>query len=630
VTSAVQPYNLEPNQTLVVAFEAGGDQTFTFAAAAAARESAASETFNLADGDVLTVVVNGTTYNKTFATAEFVSISAATAEEVVASLNAFFSANDAGATATVTSAGTRVTITTNRRGTGASLNISGTANTGKLAFTTGTLNGTGDVANIDSVTAAEVAAKLSTLTNGSAAVSGGAVVLTSATTGGSSTAQVKSSSTADTAIGFDNAVHTGSSGAAVNTLTVTAKTDGEFGNALSIQIASATSGETGRFNLYVVRGGVAVERYFNLSMDDADADYIETRVNNALTGSDLIAVTDLDASTSAPRPANGTTGPMTGGSDGLTSLADADYSGGETANGSTGLRLFDAHDIDVIVTPGRATSAVHNAMVTYCEVTRAGLVFAIFDPPANQTAAQIIQYVETTASLLQLTDKAAIYWPRVKVANPSSALYGTDATVVVAPSGHLAGLYARNDARKIGGAFEQPAGTEFGLLRGVLGLETDEVKKKHKRDLVFPKLINPISQEPGTPIHVDGARTLKSTGAWSSVGQRRGVSFVEKRLIPGLAFMRHRNINTKLYKEGQRAVTLFLLELTRAGCLKSTDPRKAFFVDFSESLNPASVQQQRQVRARIGLATSEPAEFIILYVSPDTRALDEELAALAA
>jgi hypothetical protein len=105
---------------------------------------------------------------------------------------------------------------------------------------------------------------------------------------------------------------------------------------------------------------------------------------------------------------------------------------------------------------------------------------------------------------------------------------------------------------------------------------------------------------------------------------------VERRLIPGLAFMRHRNIKERLYNEGKKTVLLFLGELTRNEALKYTDPRKAFSVDFGKGLNPASVQAQQQVRARIGLATSESAEQVILLVGPDTRALDEELAALSA
>lgn len=628
VESALQPFNMEPAQTLVVSMDGGGNQTFTIAAAAAALTSGA-ETFNITNGQTLIFEVNGgSQLTKAFATGEFVSIAAATAEEVVASLNAFFAANQAGCVASVTGGGTTVTVTTVRRGSGAALTITGTATA--LGALIGSSTGTGDAADIDAVTAAELAAKLSTLTGGVAAAVGGRLRITSSTTGPSSSAQVVASSTGDTATGFDNAVHSGSNGAAANTLTLDAKTDGAFANELEIQIAAATSGEAERFNLYVIRNGVIRERWFNLSMDDTDANYIETVLNDELTGSDYIQATDLDFAGTSQRPGSGTFGPMTGGSDGLIGLADTDYIGGETANGSMGFRLFDEEDVDVIVAPGRATAAVQNAMITYCEVVREGLCFAVLDPPRNQSAAQMVTYMESTASLLELSEHGAMYWPNVKVTNPNKALYGNTPDIVIAPSGHMAGLYARTDASKVGGTFEQPAGTERGLLRNVIGLEMPEVKKKPKRELVYPKRINPISQEKGTPIFVDGSRTLKSTGSWPSIGQRRGVIEVEKKLIPGLAFMRHRNIKEKLYNEGKRTVLVYLSELTRNDAFKSTDPAKAFFIDFGAGLNPPSVQAQKTVVARIGLATSEPAEFIVLLVGPDNRALEEELAALTA
>lgn len=634
VTSVAQPFDLEPGDDLDLSIDGGGTVTATFSATAPSRESAA-EPFDLSVNNVLTFAINGVPFSKTFLGGEFAVPTAATAEEVVASLNAFLAANDAGAVATVTSGGTKVTITTNRRGTGASINITGgTANT-PLAFTTGALAGTGNVADIDAVTAAEIAAQVATAVGITATVTtpGGTVKITSATTGVLSSVQVLASSTADDELGFDNAVHSGSSGAAVSTLQVDAKTDGSFSGDVAVAIAAATSGEAAKFNLSVYFKGVLVERYQNLSMLDSDARYVEVIVNDATAGSDYVVVTDLDAgdlTAAAQRPANVAATALSAGSDGLALLGDPDFVGGETVNGSTGLRTFDEHAADVLIVPGRATSATHNAMITYCEVTREGLLYAVLDPPANQTAPQIVEYVETTASLLELSEYGAIYWPRVRVANPSVTLYGTDATIVVPPSGHIAGCYARRDASKSGGAFEQPAGVDFGVPRNVLGLEMTEVKKKAKRELVFPKNINPISQEAGTPIFIDGARCLKTSGNFGSVGQRRGVIFVEQRLIPGLAFMRHRNINSRLYTEGQRSVQLFLLDLTRAGCFKSSDPKKAFFVDFGPSLNPPSVQAQKKVVARIGLATSEPAEFIVLLIGPDTRALDEELAALAA
>lgn len=628
VTSAVGPFNLEPGDTLIVAFESGGNQTVTIAATAASRTAGANGPYALSNGQQLSFSINGgSVFTKTFSTSEFVSIGAATVTEVLASLNAFMVSNSLPAVWSVQASAFKVT--TNRRGTGAAVNITGgTANTA-FTFTTGSIAGTGNVSDVDTVTATELAAAFAALpiTNGTATVVSGALVFTSATTGASSSAQVIASSTADDELGFDNAVHSGSAGTPVNTLRFDGKYDGAYAADVRVIVAAATSGEAARFDLSVEYRGVIVESWANLSMTDADASYVETIVNPD-GGSQYITVVDQDA-TPVDRPANGTYGPLSGGDDGLVGLTDTDYTGGETSNGTTGLRCFDEKDGDVLIVPGRATSAVHNAMITYCEFTRRGLMFAVLDPPSSQSASAMVTYVESTASLLNLTEYGAIYWPRVRVVNPDKSLFGTDATIVVPPSGHLAGAYARIDASKIGGAFEQPAGVENGLLPGVLGLEMDEVRKKTKRDLVFPKNINPISQEDGTPIFVDGARNLKITGNWPSVGQRRGVIQIEQRLIPGLAFMRHRNIKPRLYREGTNSVTLFLLEYTRNGAFKSDVPDEAFFVDFGPALNPPSVQAQRKIYARVGLATSEPAEFIVILIGPDTRALDEELAALA-
>lgn len=639
VQSAVGPFDLEPGDDLDVKIDGGSTQTFTIAATAASRVTANSEPFTLANGQTFIISIDGgLNLTKTFLSSEFSNIAAATAEEVVAALNAFFAANGAGAVASGT---TTVTVTSNRRGTGSGINISASSTSvgasPLLQFTTGNIAGTGNVSNVNAVTAAEWVTIMAGLTGGVASNVGGALKITSSTTGPSSSVQVEASSTADDEMAFDNAVHNGSAGTAVNTLRVDGKWDGAYAGQIRVVVADATDGDTSHFNLLVEFKGAVVERFLNLSMFDTDATYVEKIINDVNAGSNLIAVVDLDAGSptgtaATQRPVNITSAFLTVGADanGLIGLVDADFSGGETVNGSTGWRTFDDKDIDVLFVPGRATSAVHNGMITYCEITRAGLVFAVLDPPANQTAAQMVTYVTTTAAIFNLSEYAAIYWPRVKVANPSTALYGSDAAIVVPPSGHIVGIYARNDARKVGGAFEQPAGVEFGIPRNVIGLEMEEVKKKSKRELVFPKNINPISKEDGTPIFVDGARNLKLTGSWPSVGQRRGVIFVEQRLIPGLAFMRHRNIKPKLYSEGKRAVLLFLLELTRNDAFKSTDPKKAFFIDFGPGLNPPSVQIQRKVVARIGLATSEPAEFIVLLVGPDTTALDEELAALAA
>jgi hypothetical protein len=211
--------------------------------------------------------------------------------------------------------------------------------------------------------------------------------------------------------------------------------------------------------------------------------------------------------------------------------------------------------------------------------------------------------------------------------NPSKTVFGNVADLTVPPSGHVAGVYARVDSSRPGGVYIPPAGIENGRLLGVIGFETDAVLEEAKRDLVFPKNINPLTTFPGAPRHIDGARTLKGDGNFPTVAERRGVIFIEQSLKLGLLFAKHQNNTPALRATLARTATAFLLIQLKNGAFASSDPKKAFFVDFGDALNPPSVVFSRQVIGRIGLATAKPAEFIVLRFSQDTRALDEELAA---
>jgi phage tail sheath protein FI len=75
----------------------------------------------------------------------------------------------------------------------------------------------------------------------------------------------------------------------------------------------------------------------------------------------------------------------------------------------------------------------------------------------------------------------------------------------------------------------------------------------------------------------------------------------------------------------RRSITAFLLIQMNNGAFPSKKPAKAFFVDVSEALNTPTVIFSGKLIARIGLATNKPAEFIILSISQDTRALDTTL-----
>jgi len=623
------PFNLSPADTLIGVVNGGSPATATFNATAAAVASSSAETFVLTDGMTVNVSFSGVVVAVVFHTASFVSIGAALAVEVAAVINAAIAAASAGAVAGADS-GHHVTLTTTQKGTGASVQIlAGTANSA-LGLSTGTTSGTGNVANIAATTATEVeTVAAGALTGTTGSVVSGAPVLTTTAAGPSTSIQF-TGGTARTKIGFDTAIHSGTQSGALPTLQVLGKTDGAYANQIVIEIQAATTAGTNYFDLIVLQAGAVVEPWPNVSMNPSDPRYALTIVNDPVHGSDYITLDDESAAVASPNnnPAHGNFA-LAGGSDGLSGLVDADFIG--SAAGLTGLRSFDqTPSLRLLIAPGQATPAVHNAMLTYCEAIRFGTMFAILDPPLGLSAQGIANYVQNVALLQESSEFGDIQWPNVKIANPQTSVFGASATIIVPPSGALAGRYGSNDAASPGGIYEAPAGVDFGRLNNVIGLETDEVKDEVKRDLVASALINPIVGLEGLPIHVDGSLTLKTTGPFPTIGERRGVIYIEQSLKTGLVFSKHRKIKPSLLAALDRATRAFMEIQRRNDAFASDDPKQAYFIDYGGGLNPPSEAFARRVNGRIGIATAKPADFIILRVGQDTRALEEELAKAAA
>jgi hypothetical protein len=630
--SIVGPFSLTPGDTLIVDHNGAGVATATFTATRAAATAANAPTYVLANNGTLLVKIDGGSVQTiVFTTAAFVSIGAATLAEVNAVINAALHGGYADSNAG------SPRINSDTRGTHSHVEVTGGTSNGALGFPTSVQNGTGNVGDISAVTVAEVKTIVEAAVTGvTVSNEGGAVAISSNTTGGSSSVQVTAPSTADDELGFDNAVHTGSAGAAVDTLRVDAKYDGTYSGNVTVLVGPATSGVAAEFNLTVFVSGVPVEKFPNVTMDDSAARFVETIVNATDgSGSNYVQVTDLDVDPTHPtteRPTNSSGspavpfGPLTGGSDGLASIADVDFVGDSSSH--TGLRSFDLNDdVDLLICPERATPAVHNAMLSYSSVTRNGEVFAILDPPAGLTPAGIVTYVDATAALVNMTEDGAIYWPRVKVLNPNSSVYGAADTIVVPPSGHIAGMYARTDGARVGGVYDPPGGVERGQMPGVVGFENTQVLDENVRDLIAPKQVNPITKLRGQPIACDDVMTLKSNGAFPTIAERRGVTFIERSIKDGTQFARIKNNDESLRDEVFRTIDAFLLSQMKVKAFRSMDPEKAFFVDVGDALNPPSEQFLGKLNGRIGLATQKPARFLVFRFAQDTRAIDEEIAA---
>ena len=604
------PYASAPGQTVLTVVDSNGAVTATVTATKAALTAANAGPIVLANNGTLTVKVDGgAVQTVTFVTGAFANITAATSAEIAAAISAGLVG------ASVDLNGGKVRITSDKAGTGSSVEVTGGSSNTNIGFSTTPVIGTGNVVNAAAVTATEIRGLIATAVGATAAVSvvGGAIKIVSATAGTSSHVQVTSASTM-TALGFDNAVHNGTAGATLNTLAVAGKYDGAYGNALTVQRAAASSGAADRFNLYVLDPTARrLESWVNLSMTPGSAQYVETVINAAKGGSTLISVDDQGVGTV---PAVGSV-TLTGGNNGLVGIADTDFVGSQAS--WTGLYSFDrVSSITVLAIPGIATPAVHLGMLGYCETHRQGMIMAILDPPANNDAEEITTYVSTTAAIENLSEFGAIYWPLILVANPNMAVYGSAPTIVIPPSGDVCGVIARTDNSRSGGVWIQPAGTETGKLTRVLGFETDDVLSEDVRDLVFPHRINPLTTQEGFPRYIDGARTLKGNGNFPSLGQRRGVSFSERSIKAALEPMRHQNNNVGTRAICQRTVKGFLKTQCDLGAFATTIPDQAFYVDFGDALQT----QPNVIDGAWGVATTQPAEFIRMTVSQDTRASD--------
>lgn len=617
----VENFDLEPGDTLDVAVDGGGATTATFLATAAARASLA-ETFALSNGEVLNVAIDGGSVQSiAFLTAEFAAIGAATALEVAAVINAKATGLQASVAAGV------VTITSDTRGTGSIVDVTGGSANAALGFTTGPLAGTGNVANIDAVTAAEVKTIVEAAVAGVTVTSvGGAVQIVTDTIGSGGDIQVAATSTnADTVMGLDNAVHAGVDAGTAAAVTFQGKTDGAYANGpanMQILVADATNEEADEFNFSVLRGGVAIEAFPNNVNDGVSANDITKVLAAVAGGSNLVAAVNLLDG----RPINGTYN-MTGGNDGLVGLVNTDFTGSQA--GGTGFFAFDqTQGIRIILAPDRASGTVQEALVDYGEISRDGSMFAPVTLPDGLTAVGAITHVETTFTLLGRSEYGATYWPGINIQNPSRTAYGDTDSILVPVTPSAVGIYAKVDGARPGGIHDEPAGTERGRLRGVVSLETDEVLDLRKRNLVYPKRINPVTTFPGAPFFLDGTRVLKGDGNFPSISQRRGVIDIEQNIKTGMEVFRHRANDEETRDEAVRSIESFLLTRFNQRAFRGSTPDTSYFVDAdADTLNPPSEVDAGRLNIRVGLATQRPIEFIVLRFSQDLRDAQAELAA---
>mgnify|MGYP003335196000 FL=1 len=249
--------------------------------------------------------------------------------------------------------------------------------------------------------------------------------------------------------------------------------------------------------------------------------------------------------------------------------------------------------------------AIQIAMIGHAE--KSGDRLAILDTPPNLGPSAAAAWRSETAGYD--SKFAALYYPWIKVGNPFAKPDNDEPKMLtVPPSGHLAGIWARNVATR--GVCKAPANE---VVRGVLDVEM-------KITTVEQEQLNPIGVNCIRPfgargMRVWGARTLSSDPSWRYVPVRRMFNFVEKTILMGTNWVVFESNDEALWQRVKRTINAFLIGLYRDGALAGTTPGDAFYVKCDAETNPPSSVDEGKLVVEIGIAPLKPAEFVIFRIA---------------
>ena len=190
----------------------------------------------------------------------------------------------------------------------------------------------------------------------------------------------------------------------------------------------------------------------------------------------------------------------------------------------------------------------------------------------------------------------------------------------VAPSGHVAGVFARVDGER--GVHKAPANE---LLLGITGLSQNI--NRLEQGQYNDRGINVVRIFKDRGIRVWGARTLatKSDPQWRYVNVRRLFIMIEQSIMQGMQWAVFEPNDEFLWGKLTRDVRAYLLRVWRAGALFGRTPEEAFYVKCDSETNPRYLIDAGQVNVQIGICPVKPAEFVVFSIGQwDGGALIEE------
>jgi phage tail sheath protein FI len=416
------------------------------------------------------------------------------------------------------------------------------------------------------------------------------------------------------------------------TLTIRAASPGDWGNGLKVIVTVDATKKT--FDLTVdevkkVNGQeviVAHEVHRNLSMTKTDPRYAKEVVNaaSALVKLDDPGLGELPVATTAVGGAPLGVSPGKKGTDGdepkgttwlATTGAKALVGEASKKSGIYALDRIAPFIFNLLCIPAAAElgdtamKEVYSKAQKYCLDRRA---FLLIDIPSGVTSSSAMV---THLTKIDRDDHSAIYFPRLEVPDPLNDYRMRN----LAPSGTLAGIYARTDATR--GIWKSPAGTEATLRGASLARDATD-RPIHLTDLengdLNPIGVNVLRNFPTYGNIAWGARTLNGSDAlaseWKYIAVRRTAMYIEESLYQGSKWIVFEPNDEPLWAQIRLNFGAFLHGLFRQGAFQGATPRAAYFVRCDKETTTQNDINQGIVNILVGFAPLKPAEFVVIRI----------------
>jgi phage tail sheath protein FI len=256
-----------------------------------------------------------------------------------------------------------------------------------------------------------------------------------------------------------------------------------------------------------------------------------------------------------------------------------------------------------------------DAAIAYAGSRRA---FVIVDPAERWTTVDDVLNAATgLSSVVTPEDNAAIYFPRILVADPLN----NGQLDSFAPGGSIAGIFARTDMTD--GVWKAPAGIEA-VMQGVQGfsLGGSGALTDADSERLNPAGINGLRSLIGAGRVVWGARTLKGTDVlasdWKYIPARRLAYYIEQSVLSSIQWVIFEPNDQALWAQIELSVNAFMHDLFTKGAFQGATPAQAYIVKCDSTTNTPTDILNGIVNIIIGFALTRPAEFLMLTIKQKT------------